>query len=615
MKICNQCRRLYDDYDLKCVDDGSELVNYEDSRFYPGKRGAPDVVKSCPRCGRQYVRECMLCMHDAVPLIEARYQTAHHRDSAEGSSGYQSTQSHGEQNDNAQNEPKMKALYCRECGALLIPGATSCPMCGEEIDEAQEQETTDTGRKTGKGKKIIALSLIGAAAAVIVIGIALGRRRDYAPAAAPASEQIDDQELQPETEGSMDLTQAAETVESEDMNQAAGAENDHEDDTEVEISTGYVIITASDARLRADADPYTSVVGLADKDVIYPVVGTKTDETGNLWYCIEIPDGRKAYIRSDYAEYSVDIPTVEKAEIDWAQEIQIIAEQEREASSAMAEGKYRYDEGGLTILSAALMSLADLADQEEESVLENYRVAEAAEILLGEYVEGYKTYWSNLFNQDPGSGLYKELRMLADEGGALADRLDNSVLNNTDTAYLHECRSSLKDAYREKYILRFNLFTEGNTWSRSESWALMSDAHEAELINDSKLDDPLRLRYCYAMAMVNRKTNSNAVAEKKITKSEAIDNFLDVLEATDYNPTILYDCWKYADEIGDSRADEFYELYTDIIGRIRDTQDYKVDPEHFWYFNDFENYSVSPTNGVTVENRRWIRDYMQSRGY
>ena len=532
-------------------------------------------------------------------------------------------------------------MLCPFCGKEIPDDILFCPECGSEISEElrkkaraekekaeaeqkrresqnkteQEpvQETDYTGRRSGKKKKTFFIALAGAVVAVGAIGFTLkNRNQSAAPAAAPVAapvetsvpEENDTQELQAETE------------DSEVLNQAAEADDTFENSAEEEISTGFVIVNGigTNAYVRADAGTGFSKVGTAEGGVVYPVVGSKSDEKGMLWYCIELPDGMRGYIRSDFAQYSLEAPTVERVEIDWPQEIQKIAGQEREASSAMADGQYRYDEGGLTILSASLMSLADLADQEEESVLEKYQVQAVAEVLLDEYEKGYKTYWSNLFDQDPWSALYKELNMLAEEGGTLADRLDNSVFE-LDTSLLHERQAALKEAYREKYILRFNRFTEQATWSRSESWEVMSDAHEAELINDSKLDDPLRLRYCYAMAMVNRKTNTNAVAEKKITKAEAIENLLDVLEATDYNPTILYDCWKYADEIGDSRADEFYELYTDIIGRIRDTQDYKVDPEHFWYFNDFENYSVSPTNGVTVENRRWIRDYMQSKGY
>ena len=39
-----------------------------------------------------------------------------------------------------------------------------------------------------------------------------------------------------------------------------------------------------------------------------------------------------------------------------------------------------------------------------------------------------------------------------------------------------------------------------------------------------------------------------------------------------------------------------------------------MDLDHFWYFNDFGEYSGDmedgSTNGVTPENRQWIRDRM-----
>ena len=61
---------------------------------------------------------------------------------------------------------------------------------------------------------------------------------------------------------------------------------------------------------------------------------------------------------------------------------------------------------------------------------------------------------------------------------------------------------------------------------------------------------------------------------------------------------------------------EVETAYNKIMEHIYDTQGIRIgadfDLEHFWYFNDFGAYSVDDTNGVTSENRQWIRNYMEN---
>ena len=56
--------------------------------------------------------------------------------------------------------------------------------------------------------------------------------------------------------------------------------------------------------------------------------------------------------------------------------------------------------------------------------------------------------------------------------------------------------------------------------------------------------------------------------------------------------------------------------YSEILEKLADTQGLHigedVDIAHFWYFNDFGQYSVDDKNGVTTENRQWIRQRLGS---
>ena len=58
------------------------------------------------------------------------------------------------------------------------------------------------------------------------------------------------------------------------------------------------------------------------------------------------------------------------------------------------------------------------------------------------------------------------------------------------------------------------------------------------------------------------------------------------------------------------------QAYEDLVQHNADTQGVwlgeDIEIDHFWYFNDFGTYSVDDQNGVTPENRQWIRDRMSS---
>ena len=61
---------------------------------------------------------------------------------------------------------------------------------------------------------------------------------------------------------------------------------------------------------------------------------------------------------------------------------------------------------------------------------------------------------------------------------------------------------------------------------------------------------------------------------------------------------------------------EVEAAYNNIVAHLEETQGIRIGVDvaldHFWYFNDFGTYSVDDMNGVTQENRQWIRDRMSA---
>ena len=62
------------------------------------------------------------------------------------------------------------------------------------------------------------------------------------------------------------------------------------------------------------------------------------------------------------------------------------------------------------------------------------------------------------------------------------------------------------------------------------------------------------------------------------------------------------------------KRQEVSNAYNEIVEHLHQTQGIRIgkdiDLAHFWYFNDFITHSVDDMNGVTQENRQWIRGRM-----
>ncbi len=184
-----------------------------------------------------------------------------------------------------------------------------------------------------------------------------------------------------------------------------------------------------------------------------------------------------------------------------------------------------------------------------------------------------------------------------------------------ETDKIEKRLDGIKEDYPEKVIEAFNEFTEREQWSRTESWELMSGTQDGGMFEEGELDDPIRLRYAYALAWYIQKENAEGVANGDKTPKAAAEYIEGLIEDTDYSPLLLREYIQYCQAAG-KEYEEVQEAYDDIIQHIADTQGLNigtdVDLEHFWYFNDFGEYSVDDVNGVTKENREWIRNRMSS---
>ena len=186
---------------------------------------------------------------------------------------------------------------------------------------------------------------------------------------------------------------------------------------------------------------------------------------------------------------------------------------------------------------------------------------------------------------------------------------------------LEEATEDLKKYYTEKLIKEFNKFTdekqtEAGTWSRTEAKNMMEDTYAGGLFSaDDYLENPIYLRYAYAMAYWIQRENETELNEQKIAPLGAAERIASQIGLVDYSPLLLKYYIDYTHQAGQDCA-EAEEAYDDIVKHLKETQNLDlgkdIDLEHFWYFNDFgdsaDGVKDGDWNGVTPENRQWIRD-------
>ena len=236
----------------------------------------------------------------------------------------------------------------------------------------------------------------------------------------------------------------------------------------------------------------------------------------------------------------------------------------------------------------------------------------------------YETYikavirHKNMMNASTLSGaVYAQIMSELDTAVALGEEMAQKGYL-TDTFDLEIERKVFDESYRERIMDTFDEFTTRQAWSRTEAWNLMRDTAD-NMFDSSDLNNPLRLRYCYALAWWTQKQIETELASGTITQKGAAIKIADLIEAMDYNPMMIDYYIQYMSASGEDCQDVI-AAYDELVRHIDETQGIalgsEIDLAHFWYFNDITAPAASvqdgSVNGVTPENREWIRSRMKS---
>lgn len=262
---------------------------------------------------------------------------------------------------------------------------------------------------------------------------------------------------------------------------------------------------------------------------------------------------------------------------------------------------------GMDKLADAIEMYVENAEQAGDIYLVSEKVLNAYEV----YVSALQRHRDMLMEQEVSGDIYRQIVMEFEDAIALGDGLLERGLE-VDVLSVSEEKEVFETGYKERVISLFDQFTKRDMWSRTEAWNLMSSTID-NMFDASDLDDPLRLRYAYALSWWIQKEIETEFAGGMTTKKAAAMTIAESIEAMDYNPMMLNYYITYMNEAGED-CSQVEAAYNDVMDHLYQTQGILIgkdyDLEHFWYFNDFGTYSVDDRNGVTKENRQWIRSRM-----
>lgn len=283
-----------------------------------------------------------------------------------------------------------------------------------------------------------------------------------------------------------------------------------------------------------------------------------------------------------------------------------------EPDKLLKEGKKQIDSdtevaAGMESLSSAIKLYVENAKEAGDVNLAAEKAADA----YSSYVSAVIKHKNMLEVQALSGAIYGQIMQELEEAISIGNDLAARGYT-VDVSVLNELQKEFKTAYTDKIICAFDEFASRAAWSRTEAWNLMS-ATAGNMFADSDLDDPIRLRYAYALSWWTQKQIETELASGMITKKGAAIKIANLIVVMDYNPMMLHYYITYMNEMGED-CSEVANAYNEIVQHLADTQGIKIgtdiDLAHFWYFNDFITHPVDSTNGVTQENRQWIREKM-----
>lgn len=266
---------------------------------------------------------------------------------------------------------------------------------------------------------------------------------------------------------------------------------------------------------------------------------------------------------------------------------------------------------GMNNLNVAIQEYASKAEEAGDISLAVDRINDA----YVSYITAIVRHKDMLSASTLSGAIYKQILIEIDDAIALGDDLAAKGYE-VDYSSLTSVRDEFTKSYTDRVVSTFDEFTTRPQWSRTESWNLMSETAD-NMFNTSDLDNPLRLRYAYALSWWIQKQIETELQSGTITAKGAAIKIGGMIETMDYNPMMINYYINYMNDAGEDCTD-VSQAYDDIVNQLSQTQGITlgqdISLDHFWYFNDFGEYSGDvadgATNGVTPENRQWIRDRM-----
>lgn len=266
---------------------------------------------------------------------------------------------------------------------------------------------------------------------------------------------------------------------------------------------------------------------------------------------------------------------------------------------------------GMNNLNVAIQEYASKAEEAGDISLAVDRINDA----YVSYITAIVRHKDMLSASTLSGAIYKQILIEIDDAIALGDDLAAKGYE-VDYSSLTSVRDEFTKSYTDRVVSTFDEFTTRPQWSRTESWNLMSETAD-NMFDTSDLDNPLRLRYAYALSWWIQKQIETELQSGTITAKGAAIKIGGMIETMDYNPMMINYYINYMNDAGEDCTD-VSQAYDDIVNQLSQTQGITlgqdISLDHFWYFNDFGEYSGDvadgATNGVTPENRQWIRDRM-----
>lgn len=210
-------------------------------------------------------------------------------------------------------------------------------------------------------------------------------------------------------------------------------------------------------------------------------------------------------------------------------------------------------------------------------------------------------------------GIYAQIMQELNDIVSLGEEL-SAKKYAIDVSSITETRDTFDKEYKKRMAEEFNSYTQRDMWSRTEAWKLINDTAD-NMFDPANLDDPIRLRYVYALSWWIQRQLETEIGNGTITEKGAAIKIANQIEEMDYNPMMLQYYITYMNHSGED-CSEVEKAYQDIVDYLAKTQGIRLGEDimldRFWYFNDFENYPVDSKNGVTPKNRQWIRTRMKS---